>query len=114
MKFNESVEVEEKKTENEKTQEKNDENIIKINNVEDINKKEEQGELQEKSIEEQNDNKIENEENKNENINNSKEKDQNNSKVKLLQYRQYTEEEMKKLNKNDSEDEFISVDYEKI
>ena len=116
LRYNESVEDEEKKSENEKMEEKTNENIIKINNVEDTNKKEEQGELQEKSLEKENDNIFENKENKDENLNNSKEKEKekNNSKVKLLQYRQYTEEEMKKLNKNDSEDEFISVDYEKI
>ena len=47
--------------------------------------------------------------------NNLKDKQEESPKVKLLQYRKYTEEEMKKINKDeDDDDEFISVDYDKL
>ena len=137
-KFNESVELEENKIENEDIEEKPRENVIKYENkdesntdningikeevknkkedIDDLNQKEDRS-LQEKTIEDEDNKKRENDKEKEAldgNINNSKEKEDNAPKVKLLQYREYTDEEKKKLNKEDSEDEFISVDYDKI
>ena len=42
------------------------------------------------------------------------EKEENPPKKKLIGYRQYTEEEMKKLNNFDSEEDFIAIDYNNI
>ena len=111
IKANESIEEKEEQKENENTNE---------NNIKD----KKQTEFEEKSIKE----KIK--ENKNVNNfasidkgefeeisvdNNLKDKQEESPKVKLLQYRKYTEEEMKKINKDeDDDDEFISVDYDKL
>ena len=49
-----------------------------------------------------------------ENLNKSKEKEESKPKVKLLQYRQYSEEEIKKINKDDEDDDEFFVDYKNI
>ena len=98
-------------------QEKSEDENIKKDENENDNKKDKisngQSEFQEVNIDNKNDDKIKNEIN-NSPKNEENEKEGNSTKVKLLQYRQYTEEELKKLNKNDDDDDFISVDYDKI
>ena len=132
----EKIEEKEKKKEGEKEKEKEKEEgkedlkineiiepvkkIIEKENIEEKKSekeynKEEKGEIQEVSAEDKKDKKSEKEENKNNNIyNNFEEKEDNVPKKKLIKYRQYTEEEMKKLNNADSEDDFIDIDYNNI
>ena len=112
IKTEELIEDKEKKTEEKETDNNN-------------NKDEDKGEFEEKSNAEDiketdNENNVINLDDKGEfqeiSLDNDKEKneEEKSPKVKLLQYRRYTEEEMKKINKDDDDDEIIDMYYKKI
>ena len=104
LKDNENGELEEKKEDQKDNDELKEKEELKDNY--ELKEKEEQKDNGEFGEVRENKEEIAKE---NENINND---EKNISKTKLLQYREYTEEEQRKINKDD--DEFESIDYDNI
>ena len=89
--------------------------------TEEKEKEKDKGEFEEKSLDENdNENNVINLDDKGEfqeislDNDNKKLKDEKSPKVKLLQFRRYTEEEMKKINRDEDDDDFMDIDYNKI